>query len=619
MRRSWPDARAALVGLLAVVAGLPQAPVAAQVPPDMIGTKHDLSISGPGPVRALTEDRICVFCHTPHNAAPLSPLWNRDIPEQTYIVYTSPTMLADPLPQPFGPTKLCLTCHDGTVAMGAVLDPSGGIPMAGSGTLPPGSLSDFGFDLSAHHPVAFPYGNSLPNPELASPPPEGLTYGGIDEVHCITCHDPHNDQYGRFLAKDNRNSALCVTCHQIPGWAASLHATSTASVVGLLPRPPKTWPNYTELGEWGCEACHTPHFAPTAVHLLNFTALPPDPFDCTTAGCHGGGPPPPPPHLVESGGAVWPALAAHASAAGGTDIERQVRKVSAHRPLPRTDRSGAREADARLSGRRDQVACSDCHNPHEMTRRDAVAPYASGLLTGVSGVDRNGAALARATYAYEVCLKCHGDDAPGVEFVPRYLPSLDARRDFDPSNPSFHPVMAAGRNRDVPSIPSSLAPIRSVTDLVYCTDCHADDEGASAGPHGSAFAPILKERYDTADGTLESYESYALCYRCHERTSLLADQSFRRKIGGRTTASGGGHSGHLAAGIPCAACHDAHGVSTVGAGAESGSHTHLINFDRRLVSPLQPGTLPTFRDTGTFSGSCSLVCHGVAHDEAAYP
>ena len=154
--------------------------------------------------------------------------------------------------------------------------------------------------------------------------------------------------------------------------------------------------------------------------------------------------------------------------------------------------------------------------------------------------------------------------------------------------------------------------------MIHCTDCHADDEGGSRGPHGSDWAPILRQRYETADFNPESYESYSLCYRCHDRSSILRDDSFRKGTS-RTTPSGGGHSGHLAAGAPCSACHDPHGVSAAATGMLSeGSHTHLINFDTRIVSPFQGKAQPFFRDTGTFSGSCTLVCHGVTHDDTAY-
>jgi predicted CXXCH cytochrome family protein len=609
--------RTSVAALLLAAAALGSV-LQAQSPSGMTDTKHNLSVSGPGPIRALNETRICVFCHTPHNAKPLTPMWNKDLEAQVYTVYASPTLRAGPLPQPAGPTKLCLSCHDGTIAMGAVMNPSGGIAMAGSDTLPPGSLSDFGMDLSGHHPVSFSYGAALPNPELLPSPPPGLDFGGYDEVHCITCHDPHEDRYGKFLVKDNRFSELCTSCHQMSGWVGSAHATSTESVEGILPRPPKTWPTWTQMNEWGCETCHAPHFAATAEQLLNFTAAPPAPFSCTSAGCHGSDPGSPHvqsasrvPSLVRSGAAV---------SIGVKDIGRQVRKVSGHRepagsiPLAVRVPGGAARTGVR------SVACADCHNPHTVRARDAQAPYASGLLQGVSGVDRNGAAVSAATYEYEVCFKCHSDNTPDLDTIPRVLETTNTRLAFDSDNPSFHPVVDPGRNLNIPSIPSTFEPSMSPSQSIYCSDCHADDEGGSRGPHGSSFAPLLRERYEITDNTPESYDNYALCYRCHERQSIVRDDSFRKRTF-RSTASGGGHSGHLAAGAPCSVCHDPHGVNDSGriGPTGTGSHTHLINFDTRSVLPKPGAAYPVFNDTGEFSGSCTLTCHGVTHDATSYP
>jgi len=594
-------------------AGLP-----AQTSSDMANTKHNLSVSGTGTIKALTETRICVFCHTPHTAAPLSPLWNREIGPRVYTVYDSPTLQAGPLPQPNGPTKLCLSCHDGTIAMGGVLNPATGIGMAGSDRFPPGSLSDFGLDLSAHHPVSFPYQSALPNPELMPAPPPDLVFGGADEVHCTTCHDPHNDQYGRFLLKDNRYSALCTTCHQMTGWAGSAHATSNASVVGILPRPPKTWPDWTQLNEWGCETCHTPHFAPTAGQLLNFTSAPPSPFSCTTAGCHTSDPAPP--HSPSAAGAPGAAGLGVPLQSGRTDIARQIVKLSAHQVLSVGPQATIRRSAGSYRSGVLGVGCADCHNPHVATGLKAEAPMASGLLKGVGGIDRNGGRVESATFEYEVCFKCHGDDSPDINYVPRVLSVTNTRLAFDPSNPSYHPVVAMGRNLNVPSIPSQFEPAMSPSQRIYCTACHADDEGSSRGPHGSSFAPILRQRYETTDNAPESYDTYALCYRCHDRSSILADTSFRKKAI-PTTASGGGHSGHLAAGAPCSACHDPHGVyeGPVPDPAGTGSHTHLINFDSRIVLPAPGRQVPLFQDAGLFSGTCTLVCHGVTHDATPYP
>lgn len=41
---------------------------------------HNLSVSGPGTVKASSESQICIFCHVGHNGSPASPLWNRQNP-----------------------------------------------------------------------------------------------------------------------------------------------------------------------------------------------------------------------------------------------------------------------------------------------------------------------------------------------------------------------------------------------------------------------------------------------------------------------------------------------------------------------------------------------------------
>lgn len=614
---SWQRAAARAATALALGVAV-AAPARAQSTQDIFYTKHNLSVTGTGDFRALTETRICVFCHTPHNSEPQTPLWNKDLKSVFYEVYTSPTLGAGPIPQPSGATKLCLSCHDGTIAMGDVLNPVGGIAM-GQDTLPLSSLSNFGVDLRGHHPVSFSYQNALPNNELAPSPPSDLVYGAVDEVHCTTCHDPHKDRWGKFLIKDNRFSALCTSCHDIQGWEGSAHATSAASVAGVLPRPPKTWPTWTQLNEWGCETCHTPHFAPTPEKLLNFTDQPPNPFTCTSAGCHDSSPTPPPTDPAHIGAGI-----SLRAGRPGADIQTQVRKRSAHHETPGAMR--ARGSRGRFRSASLGVTCVDCHNPH-VGRRDgdeAEPPYAGAELAGVAGIDRNGAEVTTVRYEYEVCLKCHGDDSSDIDYVQRIVPDTNKRLAFDPSNPSFHPVFAMGRPTGVPSIPSTLEPAMTPSSMISCTSCHADDEGTSNGPHGSAWAPILRERYETADGTRESFESYALCYRCHDRTSILSDRSFREKSFGKTTASGGGHRGHLEDGAPCAACHDPHGIYEFGTFGPSGtgptgSHTHLVNFDRTVVAPREGSTVPVFTDTGTFSGSCSLVCHGFDHDNASYP
>jgi hypothetical protein len=144
----------------------------------------------------------------------------------------------------------------------------------------------------------------------------------------------------------------------------------------------------------------------------------------------------------------------------------------------------------------------------------------------------------------------------------------------------------------------SLLPEARAQPFMSCQDCHNNPDarqlgGASAnGPHGSRYEFLLADRYETADFTMESPRAYALCYRCHDRNSILGDESFSL------------HRVHIVdSRTPCSACHAPHGVN----GAAS-QHSHLINFDLSIVLGER-----RFSDTGPFSGSCTLTCHGVRH------
>lgn len=143
-----------VLSLMAVLSGLMPASVAdAQRVADVRGTRHNLSVDGLGSTHAAPggTSEVCVFCHTPHAATqadlggtPLrAPLWNRRVPAgSTYTPYTSSTMDAQSITdglnaQPGGSSKLCLSCHDGTLAIGNVNVLNGNqnvtIPMTGTG------------------------------------------------------------------------------------------------------------------------------------------------------------------------------------------------------------------------------------------------------------------------------------------------------------------------------------------------------------------------------------------------------------------------------------------------------------------------------------------------------
>lgn len=512
----------------------------------VVNSAHNLSASGPGSVRAASEQEVCIFCHTPHHAAPIQPLWNRREPMNAYTVYSSNSLDASP-GQPTGSSKLCLSCHDGTIALGSVVSRNQPIQMAGGmTTLPPGR-SNLGTDLSDDHPVSFRYTADLAtrDPKLRSPMqlPPGVRLDANGEMQCTTCHDAHDNRNGRFLVMANEQSQLCGSCHQ-PG------ATTVA-------------------GHTQCSGCHQPHSAPSGPYLLKAATA-----SETCLSCHSGQP----------GGAP-------------KNIGVELAKLSRH------DTNKAVNLEATTA----EVGCADCHEPHTMAGQAGGRPPAlSPRLGQVSGVSETGVAVKPAQFEYQVCFKCHAENSKPEARVSRQIAQTNTRLEFASTAISYHPVVAAGRN---PNVPSLVAGMDSST-IIACTSCHTSDTGPSAGgsgaegPHASNTRPLLRAGYATADRTPESSAAYALCYTCHQRTSILEDRSFTK------------HKQHIVdERTPCSVCHDPHGVSS--AQGTAAGNARLMNFDITVVQPTADGRLE-YQNTGNGSGRCYLSCHGKVHNPLSY-
>lgn len=230
--------------------------------------KHNLSSNATNSIHALSETRICVFCHTPHGASAQSALWNRKNPSTaSFPLYSSPTNSlnidddaivgdsqysnADPAAYPNGATRMCLSCHDGVSAIGEILNGQQGFNtkiLMNSDTLlsayPTGlNTSDdkVVVDLASSHPVSFVY-NSLVRDYLNTPAgggtpgdyklPEAVPLDSSNRMQCTTCHDPHEDtRTGTYDLPFWRNSAsgnplldydnTCNDCHQGTDWGTN--------------------------------------------------------------------------------------------------------------------------------------------------------------------------------------------------------------------------------------------------------------------------------------------------------------------------------------------------------------------------------------------------------------
>jgi predicted CXXCH cytochrome family protein len=557
-------ARHATLALALVVAG-------ANAAGDIANTPHNFTPSGPGTIKNSSDVGLCVYCHTPHRAAQTRALWNRNLSAAAYDPYRSSTLRAH-IGQPTGSSRLCLSCHDGTIALGNVLF-APGQPID---PLPPlQGRARVGTDLFDDHPVSFVFDDALAaaNGELNSP--TALT-GAIrldrnGELQCTTCHDPHQDANPKFLVTSNRDAALCVACHAKRGWTVSSHASSSAVWNGQGVDP---WPGsaFRSVRENGCLSCHDPH---SAAHPERLLARSPTEQVCLT--CHNGN-------------------------VARTRVDAQLLKPE-HHPVVETSGIHDPAEDPRAMSR--HAFCADCHNPHAVSATTAQAPDVAGMQRFVKGLDITGTPIPEAHFAYEACFRCHGVAQQSTPRVVRLDHETNVRLETQPGNLSFHPITAVGTNPSAQTLRPPLTP----SSRIYCHDCHNTDDAVrpgpatARGPHGSAHAPILERSYSLADPTPFDTATYAMCFKCHDYSVLRDDAAFP-------------HKKHLEnADAPCAACHDPHG---------SRSSTHLINFlsfdanGAQVVTPSRSTGRLEFQDLGNGEGRCYLMCHGEDHCPREY-
>lgn len=209
---------------LLLICMLAAAPVIAGGSGSVMDSKHNLSRSSKGNIKSPTETRVCIFCHGSHNASSEGPLWNHQTTTApVFTTYQRASMKGSP-EQPNGATKLCLSCHDGTVAVGAVRGLSSPIPMenvGAGGEIPASKSSHLGLDLSGMHPVSIKYEQrqALASSSLRWPPVDPENEVGPDAagyVQCTSCHDPHNDSRSErypFWRKATFDE-VCTTCHE---------------------------------------------------------------------------------------------------------------------------------------------------------------------------------------------------------------------------------------------------------------------------------------------------------------------------------------------------------------------------------------------------------------------
>lgn len=602
--------------------------MAAQTVPgnrDVLGA-HDFS-SGASQVRG-EQANACMYCHVPHRGGQTA-LWNQTLSTQPYNMYSSGTSQnAFQQPTLGRSSTLCLSCHDGTVAVGQTIA-FGQIRMTGT------MSSVLGTTLQSSHPFSL----QLPIkdaahlvPSLAAsqttndPTKAVLLVDG--NIECNTCHNGHNQTIDKhsptFLVRDNAGGQLCLSCHStaprtvngtdniLAKWPASIHANSSAQVA-----PKAGLGGYTTVGEFACSSCHVPHNS-AGGGLVRKTANQQPTIDSTSQSC----------------------FTCHD---GSDNLAQPIANVLAD--FQKTGHPFADSNNPHAPGepvvldRNRHATCADCHQPHAAspTTTFNAPPELRSSQTGAFGVGADGATIAgAATKQYENCLRCHGT-SQGKQSLTTYgyLPAravfsndaLNLIPQFSTTAGSTHPVMRDSSLQSQPSLLKSMWDIsgkiqmRPIGTRIFCTDCHNSDNNREFGgtgpngPHGSRNNHILERQYVASQvaagawptggaGTLiinlnptppldpASGGPYSLCAKCHDLNNVNSNVSFAK------------HSVHIQKGFSCSVCHTAHGVP---AGSAAMAGKRLVNFDINVVAP-NAGVLSYANNT------CVLTCHMAAHN-----
>lgn len=549
-------------------------------------TKHNFGNLSTGTVKSADSSEICVFCHTPHNANPAGALWNKQDTGSTYDVYASQTLTAIMSPnaptlgQPTGSSKLCLSCHDGTMAIGSLLNmpgktQAGTLNVTGAditaGKISSVSTAYIGTDLRDDHPISFEYSLAFPaNPEIVDPAtlPPDVKLDSTAKVQCTSCHDPHGTAFPKFMVASLENGALCSTCHDKRYWSTlpSIHNTSTATWNGTGQNP---WnedmgsAGYTDdtVAMQSCMACHKSHNGVSGKPLLRGTNP-------------GSG-------LVED--EEWACLNCHNGNVAAKNIDASLSDIyghdtkgvfGLHTSSRQTPGEPARETSTNLGTNR-HAECSDCHNPHGAQTGNHSVGGPNGNIIGANGLGGWGvkpdpwpAAGTAATNYLTVdftsltpgidnlegymCIKCHSYYA--YSSLPPNVPSgnadgslvneSDITADMNANNAGIHPVFAPGKNVPPvaanPNWPANSLGLTNTfryvefpgpgprdgfynmqhTSTMTCSDCHGPDISTDPqGPHGSNEKWILKWN-ETGVGSPKNF-----CYNCHRR-DVYGDEDY---------------------------------------------------------------------------------------------
>ena len=180
----------------------------------------------------IENEEICRPCHTPHGAQDYQALWNHEIDgSKSYPLYNTfhtDTKYKDNYVGLDEASRLCLSCHDGAIAVDNYGGKTGGTHFV------TGDKAVGNDGLGNDHPIGLTYpiqpdgtpggsAHAYRDPDDPESNEGGIGTakgvqlltmpGGEKGVGCRSCHHSHNSSLGDFKRVPNTYSWLCSRCH----------------------------------------------------------------------------------------------------------------------------------------------------------------------------------------------------------------------------------------------------------------------------------------------------------------------------------------------------------------------------------------------------------------------
>jgi len=443
---------------------------------DIRNTKHNFAASDlveiPGGtagadgrnVKAVSNDEVCVYCHTPHGDPNQSSqdrpfLWNRALSSSIYSDQYDSSSLNVTAQNVGQGSRMCLSCHDGTVAIGQVdvvngrltrsvlgfdsnmMTPSDAISMTGDNLTADGKLAagtdgytaNLGTDLSNDHPLGFTYDAQLATDDGELKNPADSAHIGVRVGGGVA-----NFNQGLVDAGGSAGGSNPVT-------ATTRVALPLESTVGLRADGETNFVSVDADGTVECTTCHDPHIRSTnTAENIKFLRLHRLQKQQPTALATG---------VAEPDFSInndINCVACHKKSGWSSSVHAQAQNIYT------TDAVNLREflPDTQVW----QASCLNCHDPH--------------TETGANWLLRSGADDSNESAIEETCFECHGsspsvnDDGKALADI-QTLHTLGGHESSDfisvDDEHSHKPLSA-----DLDETSDNLRANRHVT----CSDCH---------------------------------------------------------------------------------------------------------------------------------------------------